>query len=496
MTSAERIAQAARGGACASLAALEAAIRRDLEILDYPSKPWLVPTVRGDGCEVLDVAIVGGGHCGLTAAFALMRERVTRILVIDENRAGQEGPWQSYARMPDLRTRKSVTGTELGYPNLTFRAYFEAREGEAAYQALQRISCEEWAGYLLWLRQLLDLPFENGTRVERIASEDGLLRLDLRRGSVADRLYARRVVLATGPLSYGGPTIPEPIRDGLPRTAYAHAYEPLDFAALRGKRIIVIGGGATGFDNAGALLEQGAASVEMLVRRPRIPRLSLIRWTDWAGFLNAYADLGDFERWSLMREIQRNPSPPPIRALRRVDGRANFSIRFEAPVRGARLHGGEIAIDTPKGTATGDFLLLATGFFVDLGLAPALTGLAPDIALWSDRFTPPGGDWGSPRFAAAPYLGRHYEFQEKRPGAAPHLAHIFNFTQSATLSMGPTGRVSGLKYGVRRLMTGVTGSLVKEDFARHLASVRAFDGSDIDGHRWVEPRPDQSPESA
>src|SRR4051812_9034647 len=125
MTSAEHNAEAARGGACASLAALEAAIRRDLEILDYPSKPWLVPTPRADGREVLDVAIVGGGHCGLTAAFALMRERVSRILVIDENPAGQEGPWQSYARMPDLRTRKSVTSTELGYPNLTFRAYFE-----------------------------------------------------------------------------------------------------------------------------------------------------------------------------------------------------------------------------------------------------------------------------------------------------------------------------------------------------------------------------------
>jgi cation diffusion facilitator CzcD-associated flavoprotein CzcO len=490
MTSAERIAAPCTSGSpFRSLAELETAIRRDLEILAYPAKSWLAPMMAPDGAELLDVAIVGGGHCGLTAAFALMRERVTNIRVIDENPLGQEGPWQSYARMPDLRTRKAVTGTELGYPNLTFRAYFEAREGEPAYQALQRISCEEWAGYLLWLRRLLELPFDNDVRMESLEPEGDLLRLTLRRKTGRSTLYARRVILATGPLSYGGPNIPEPIRDGLPRAAYAHAYEPIDLTALRGKRILVIGGGATAFDNAGTLLEQGAASVEMLVRRPRIPRLSLIRWTDWAGFLNAYADLGDVERWSLMCEIQRNPSPPPIRALRRVEKSADFRIRFDSPVLAARLQGQEIAIDTPQGTVTGDFLLLATGFSVDFGQAPALASIAPDIALWSDRFTPPGGDWGSPRFPVSPYLGRHYEFQEKRPGTAPHLAHIFAFNQSATLSMGPTGRVSGLKYGVRRLMSGVTTSLVRQDFSRHLASVRAFDESDIDGHPWVEAGP-------
>ena len=487
MTSAERLAPARRGS-FGSLAELEDAIRRDLEILAYPSKPWTAPVTHPAGGAVRDVVIVGGGHCGLTAAFACLRERITDILVLDENPLGQEGPWQSYARMPDLRTRKTVTGTDLGYPNLTFRAYFEAREGAQAYQALPRISCEEWAGYLLWMRRLLELPFENGARMERIEPEGRLLRLTVRRGQATESLYARRLILATGPLSYGGPTIPEPIAQGLARADYAHAYEPIDIASLVGKRILVVGGGATAFDNAATLLEAGAASVEMLVRRDRIPRLSLIRWTDWAGFLSAYPDLGDAERWSLMREIQRNPSPPPIRALRRVERHANFTIRFGAPVLAARRTGGAIEIDTPSGPAKGDFLLLATGFSVDLAQAAPLAAIVPDIALWSDRFTPPGGDWGSPRFPSSPYLGRHYEFQEKRPGAAPHIARIFAFNQSATLSMGPTGRVSGLKYGVRRLMTGLAASLVQEDFARHLASVRAFDESDIDGHQWVETR--------
>ena len=55
--------------------------------------------------------------------------------------------------------------------------------------------------------------------------------------------------------------------------------------------------------------------------------------------------------------------------------------------------------------------------------------------------------------------------------------------------MGPTGRVSGLKYGVRRLMTGVCHSFLREDFESHLASVKRYNDSELDGHRWVEKPP-------
>ena len=147
--------------ASSSLLELEQRIARDLEILEYPSRNWLPKIQRPDGAHVYDVIVVGAGHCGVTAAFALIRERITNILVIDKGSVGAEGPWQSYARMPDLRTRKAVTGNELGYSNLTFRSYYEAREGVDAYARLQRISCDEWTCYLLWLRRLLNIPVQN-----------------------------------------------------------------------------------------------------------------------------------------------------------------------------------------------------------------------------------------------------------------------------------------------------------------------------------------------
>jgi FAD-dependent urate hydroxylase len=469
-----------------SLQELEDAILRDLEILEYPAKPWLTSR-QVNGEPVYDVIVVGGGHCGLTAAFALMREKIANILVLDENPAGQEGPWLTYARMPDLRTRKAVTGTELGYPNLTFRSYYEARRGAQAYGELARISCEEWSAYLMWLRRLLRVPYANGCRLDRVTPQPDCFRLQTTTEGASKTLFARRLILATGPLSAGGANIPGVIANSLPRQAYRHVYEhgePLD---LKGKRIAVIGAGASAFDNAGAALEQGAASVRLLARRPRVPRLSLIRWTDWAGLLSAYADLDDARRWRLMGEIQRNPAPPPIRAIRRVEKWPNFQLRFESPILSARWRDGEIAIETPKEQIIVDALLLATGFSVDLRKFAPLASFVDQIALWSDRFDPPDGP-GPEKFRNSPYLGRRYQFLEKTAGAAPFLNHIFNFNQSATLSMGPTGRISGLKYGVRRLMLGVCESFLREDFDHHLDSILRYDDSELDGHPWVEER--------
>ena len=471
-----------------SLAELEDAIRRDLEILEYPSKPWMRPLKRDDGAHVYDVVIVGGGHCGVAAAFAMMRERVSNILVLDENAIGSEGPWQTYARMPDLRTRKNVTGMELGFPNLTYRAWYEARNGEAAYGTMQRITVGEWTNYNLWLREVLELPFQNDSKLVRVTPEQKMFRLDVSKSGQAQTVYARRIVLAWGPLPMGGCNMPDIITKNLPADRYSHAYGHVDMEALKGKRVIVIGAGASGFDNAGTALDKGAAEVRMLVRRPHICRLSIIRWTDWAGFLSTYADLDDTQKWLLMQEVQRNPAPPPIRAINRVENNSRFHIHFSAPMEKVRFDGGDVVITTPQGEFRADHVLLATGFGVDISTATALAPIVDQIATWADKFTPPDNKRPE-KYMRAPYLDRQYQFVEKTPGAAPYLKNIFNFNQTATLSMGPTGRVSGLKYGVRRLMMGVNSSFLRDDFDRHYAAVRAYNDSELDGHPWVEKPP-------
>jgi len=473
-----------RARAALSLAGLEKAIARDLEILEYPSKRWMPVTKGPEGQHVYDVIVVGGGHCGVTAAFALMRERISNILVLEKNPVGEEGPWQTYARMPDLRTRKAVAGNELGYVNLTFRAYYEAREGEEAYAELKRISCDEWTCYLLWLRKVLGIPVQNGTELLLIEPEGKLFRLQVLCDGATEILYARRVVMTSGPVSMGGSVIPDIIGNSLPAKAYAPAYEDFDLNTLIGKRVVVVGAGASAFDNAGAALEVGAASVDLLVRRARIPPVSVIRWTDTAGFLQTYADLKDDQKWRMMHQVQRNAAPPTPRALKRVEGWPNFNIHFSSPIVGARMDGQEVEIATPTEKLRADIILLATGFMFDLKKNPALAPFVDHIALWRDRYRPEGG--GSDKYLQSPYLGRNYEFIEKTPGAAPFLRHIFCYNQSSTLSMGPTGRVSGLKYGVKRLMVGVCGSFMREDYDHHLQSVMNFNFNEFQGHPWME----------
>jgi len=48
---------------------LAARVRRDLELLEYPKRPWLEPRRTAAGEPVHDVVIVGAGQGGLAAAF-------------------------------------------------------------------------------------------------------------------------------------------------------------------------------------------------------------------------------------------------------------------------------------------------------------------------------------------------------------------------------------------------------------------------------------------
>jgi hypothetical protein len=121
------------------LAALNAQVARDLERVAHPSTPWLAPRIGPDGKPALDVLIVGAGQSGIAIAFALMRAQVTNILAIDQAPYGREGPWLSYARMHTLRSPKDYTGPDLDIPSLTYRAWHEARFGEADWHALPSI---------------------------------------------------------------------------------------------------------------------------------------------------------------------------------------------------------------------------------------------------------------------------------------------------------------------------------------------------------------------
>ena len=117
-----------------TLAELERLARRELAQLRYPPPNWVLPRAGPDGRPMLDVLVVGGGMCGQTASFALLREGVTNLRCLDRAPRGAEGPWTSFARMDILRSPKHLTGADLGIASLTYRAYHEAKFGVDHWQ--------------------------------------------------------------------------------------------------------------------------------------------------------------------------------------------------------------------------------------------------------------------------------------------------------------------------------------------------------------------------
>jgi cation diffusion facilitator CzcD-associated flavoprotein CzcO len=408
-----------------SLARLAESVQRELELVDYPRREWLSARQTASGAHVYDVIVVGAGQGGLSLAFGLMRERVRNILVVDENPLDRAGPWLSFARMRTLRTPKHVTGPDLGIPSLTPRAWYEAQHGPASWDTLDLIPRESWASYLGWYRQTLGIPVRPDTRVGalRYAPLDRAWEVPCTGAGGEETLHARRVVLATGIEGSGQWQVPAMVRDHLPDHLYAHTRAEIDFAALAGKRVAVLGAGASAFDNASMALAAGAAEVRLFFRRKKLVRVNAYRWAEFVGFLRHHADLPDADKWRFVVQILRMGQLPPQDTFRRATQHPGFHLHPGSAWTSVRARGDTVVLETPSGAFEVDFVVAGTGFVTDLGLRPELRRVEEHIARWSDRYSPPEADRDED-LLRHPYLGPSFEFTERVPGAAPYLQYL------------------------------------------------------------------------
>ncbi|NKC30078.1 NAD(P)-binding domain-containing protein [Roseomonas sp. BU-1] len=441
---------------------------------------WLQPKTIG-GAPVLDVLVVGGGQCGVVTAFALMRDRVRNLLVLDRAPYGREGPWQTYARMHNLRSWKDQSGPDLGVPSLTYQAWHEAQFGTAAWETLRYIPKELWNDYLLWLRRVVGVPVRNGVAAGRIGpatTDDGLpcLRVDTSDGP----LHARKVVLATGQEGAGIWWMPDFVA-ALPQALRAHSADPIDFAGLRGKVVAVLGAGASAFDNAAMALEAGAAAVHLFCRRAEPMVVQPYRWLTFAGFMRHIHEMPDEWRWRFMAHVLglREGFPPDTYA--RVMAFPHFTLHVGRPWTGAQVGAdGRAVVATPRGAVVADFLICGTGVRMDPALVPELAGCAHNIASWADRYTPPAEE-ANPRLGAFPYLAPDYSFTERVAGATPWIRDIHLFGIGTTMSFGPAGAsINAMGIAVPRLAAGVTRGLFEAELPRHYAALRAYDVAQVE----------------
>ncbi len=456
--------------------------------LQLPAARW-TPERQHQGQPVDDVAIIGAGMAGLALAAALTHKGLA-VSVFDEASAGLEGPWATTARMETLRSPKQLAGPALGLPSLSFRAWFEAQFGSAAWQALDKIPRLQWMDYLRWFRSVLGLPVFNGHHVTDVQPQaDELVQLQLLVNGQKQTRWARRVVLATGRAGLGGPALPAWVHT-LPRTRWLHSADPHDYSLLQGLRVGVVGAGASAMDSAATALEAGAASVHLLVRRPDIPRINKGKGAAHPGFVQGHAQLSDDWKWRIRHYINVQQVPPPRNSTLRVSRHANAYFHLGCAIQQVQEHASGLHVDTNVGSIDLDFLIFSTGFAVDWSQRPMLRHIAPHVRLWKHRYQPPAGDEDN-ELSASPDLGPAFEFQARAEAPYPGLDRVHCFCYPAALSLGViTGDIPAISEGALQLADRMAGLFYGEDIDFHFARMQAFAEPEVLGDEWtVSPLP-------
>lgn len=193
----------------------------------------------------IDVAVVGGGPAGLSAAGALTR-RGLRPVVFDESSTIGERWARRYERLC-LHTVRRFSGL----------AHHPIPRSLPRY-----VPKDDFARYLDDYARRFELDVRLRHRVAAVRPLGGRWQLETDRGT----WHARAAILATG--HYNRPLLPDwPGREAF-RGRLLHSVDYRTGADFAGQRVVVVGIGNSGAEIAADLVEQGAASVAIAVRTP------------------------------------------------------------------------------------------------------------------------------------------------------------------------------------------------------------------------------------
>lgn len=437
--------------------------RRALALLGGESRSWVEP-----GAADHDVVVIGAGQSGIAIAFALRRKGVSRVAVYDEGRAGVDN-WNSTARMLTLRTPKTITGLEQGIAEWTFQAWYERRNGAGSFADIGRIRTADWAAYVAWIREVSEVQVQYGNRLVDVEPAADLLRLTLQADGAQHQVLTRKLVLATGMGGFGDKVIPAQVQ-ALPRSSWSHTHDAIDFAALAGKRVAVLGAGSSAFDNAAVALEHGAAAVDLYCRhdaltiqRTAVP-ITLI--TDLTITTQFYM-LPDDLRWKIITRT-RPRGLVPEESIARAQGYRGFSLLLGEQWDAVDHAQGHLEVSSKGKRRAYDYLITATGYSVEPEARPELARITPHVLRWGDHHRPEAQD-RSDKWAAFPYVGPAFELQAREPGKGDWIRHVHVFNFAAILNHGfHVGDISSASVCVPRLVDALVQDLFLANPAAHL----------------------------
>jgi putative flavoprotein involved in K+ transport len=201
------------------------------------------------GGEVLDVVVVGGSQAGLAIAWHLRRQGLRFVVLEASPEIGHT--WRS--RWDSLKLFTPAQYDAL--PGMAFPAPADTYPTK-----------EPVADYLRDYAKAFDLPVHLNARVTSLIRTDGGFEV-----RTADQTYrARQVVVATGPFQV--PFVPPQASKLAPSVTQVHSADYRNPQALSDGRVLVVGGGNSGFQIAEELAATRQVDLSIATRYPMLPQ--------------------------------------------------------------------------------------------------------------------------------------------------------------------------------------------------------------------------------
>ncbi len=329
-----------------------------------------------------EVAIIGAGPYGLSLAAHLRQAGVPFRIVGRVMETWRE-------QMPEGMLLKSDGfASDLSDPAGTFRLHHYCSQNQLPYHATSiPVKLSTFAGYGAEFQRRMVPGLEDAKLVE-LQRGDGDFVLKLDNG---DSFTAHKVVLAVGISNYA--YVP-PVLSGLASPALLHSSQVVQPSQFSGKRVVVVGSGASAIDLA-ALLHEAGAETTIAARRnqlsfhsgPREHGRTLLEKLRKPGsgigpgwklrLLTAFPHLFRFLPSKLrLRALRRMLGPSAGWPMReRVEGKLRVLCGVTpraAQMRGDRVLLSLAAADGSLEQMEVDHVIASTGYHIDLRRLPFL----------------------------------------------------------------------------------------------------------------------------
>lgn len=390
----------------------------------------------------VDIAVIGAGPYGLSIA-AHLRDSGRSLRVF-----GSPMRFWSHHMPRGMHLKSEGFASTLYDPDLKFTLKDYCSENGLPYADIGLpVPIETFIAYALEFQRRF-VPDVTDEQVTSLIQRAGIFELTTAAGEV---VRARQVVVAVGIVNFAH--LPPPLA-GLPAAMVTHSSQHSDLGGFQGRRVAVLGAGASALDMA-ALLHQAGADVELIARTsrlkfhdpPREPRPFLERLreprsglgTGWRSRMCTDIPLvfHALPQSLRLRAVERHLGPAPCWFIRdAVVGRV--PMHLGTTLAGAYSQGGKVHLELNRGGGEHeklevDHVIAATGYKVALSRLRFIEG---EI---QSRIR---------KVADTPILDRHFE------SSVPGLYFVGS---AAANSFGPLLRFA---YGARYTAVRVTRRLL------------------------------------